>query len=158
MPKGISEEGMVFAARERVVLRNNTDKVLINPSDENSRYHGEEVQPGEEYIYEGPDRGFQELLKEMGAENEGYLGQPFEQNPEMIQLARQKHYTSVKEMVEMEGYDKELTKKRVEEAKKKVNSHKLPEKKPGQKFSGGGRNTTGGGNEIQGDWGDLPKI
>lgn len=156
MAKWISEGGMFFPANERVGLTNNTDKVITNPSAEWSMFYNEEVQPGADYIYEGPCRDALKILREQGLEDLGFLGDHFTQNNDMIELARIKYNKTVEEYAEMMGYNKDKAKELAEKYKKQVFVRLEPKRVPEIKISGGGTNRAGTGGDKAGGLGDIP--
>ena len=141
MPTFISDEGVWVPAKEKVALER------INP----------ETGETEPFIYEGDDRAALEMLKELDLLEQGYMGTHFSENMELFELARSKGYNSVEEYVEKLGYNSEKAKELVAKYKSQHNTHKLPEKVAAKKISGGGTNTAGTGNDMEGGFGDLPK-
>jgi len=140
----ISKNGVMVPAKEKVGLVNNTGKTIT--------VDGKQVAPGEPYVYEGPDRSATEYLKEQGVES---LGRNFWEDPELIGRVRQIHNCSIKEYMEMMGYNEKTT---VDEFNKKLSEvvlHKDPPRKSGNKFNSGGRNTAGNSGHYEGDFGDL---
>lgn len=129
MPKWVSKDGVCVPSKERVAL---TDK------------------NGEPYIYEGPDRAAVEYLKEQGVES---LGVHFSQDPELIARVRQIHNISMKEYMDMCGYDENTTRAKFDKHLNEVNIHENPARKPGLKPRTGGINTAGEGH-YAGDFGD----
>ena len=141
MPTFISDEGVWVPAKEKVALEK------TNP----------ETGEKEPFIYEGPDRAALEMLKDMDMEEQGYMGTHFSENMELFELARGRGYNSVEEYVEKLGYNSKKAKELVAKYKSKYQTHTLPEKIQGKKFQGGGTNTAGTGNDLEGGFGDLPK-
>ena len=143
MPRFVSKEGIWIPKKEKVALEKK------NPETG-------EVEP---YIYEGPDRAALKMLKDMNAEEDGYIGTHFTLNPDMYELARQRGYDNVEEMMEKLGYNakraKEIAQKKLEEYTK----HEAPERKPAAKFRGGGVNTASDSNieDRYGGFGEPPK-
>lgn len=138
MPTFISDEGVWVPAKEKVALER------INP----------ETGEPEPFIYEGDDRAALEMLKELDVD---HLGSHFTENMELFELARGKGYNSVEEYVEKLGYNSNKAKELVAKYREQHNTHKSPEKKVVKKISGGGVNTAGTGNDLEGGFGDLPK-
>ena len=74
MPRFISKEGVWHPAKERVALKNLSGKT--------KKVDGEDVQPGDDYIYEGADRAALFELYKLKVET---LGEDFRKNPEFLQ-------------------------------------------------------------------------
>ena len=152
MPRYISVLGKFVPAKERVVLKNTSKEVLVNPSAEYSKYAGEEVQPGAEFIYEGPDR---KAMTEIWKEGVEYLGQDFRKSPDFLELLRKFGYKNEKEYFKFLGVDVEKEEARALAQSAKVTSHEDPVRVEAIKKLGGGNDTSGGGNERYGGFG-LP--
>jgi len=153
MPRLVSVLGKHYPAKERVVLKNTTKEVFINPSAEYSKYHGEEVQPGAEFIYEGPDRRAMCDLHKEGLE---YFGQDFRKSPEFLEILRKFNFKNEKEYFNFYGINVDEEIKKAEEKTAKITSHELPARVEEIKKLGGGNDTSGQGNERYGGFG-LPK-
>ena len=138
----VSKNGVQVPAREKVALVNNTDKTII--------VDGKSVGPGEPYIYEGPDRSATEYLKENSVE---YLGRPWFEDPEVIGRIRQIHNCSIKEYMDMTGYDEKTTLAEVEKKLSEFVLHSTPVRKPGQRQRSGGADSTGSGKNYEGNFG-----
>jgi hypothetical protein len=95
-------------------------------------------------IYEGPDRAAKEILQE---DNVPSLGMPVENDPQILELARQRGHT-VKEYLE-QNRPTEAEVQAQKEAQSKTVEHKDPPKKRGVKPRGGGVTISGG-------FGDMP--
>ena len=143
MPRYVSKEGVCLPAKEKVSLINNTGKTIT--------VNGKQVEPGEPYIYEGPDRAALEYMKEQGVEQ---LGQHFSKDPEFIARVRQVHNCSMKEYMEMCGYDEKTSNEEFERKFKEVNLHKDSPRKSGNKFASGGKNTAGTSGHYEGGLGE----
>ena len=93
MPNYISKDGIWYVAKERVALKNNSNQTITNPSEEGSKYAGEQVAPGEPFIYEGPDRAsLFELFKIDKTGQVLTMGQDFRDDTDMQDRARQRGY------------------------------------------------------------------
>ena len=158
MPKFISEEGVYVPSIERVALKNKSDETIINPSMEGSKYFGEEVKPGEDFIYEGLDRAAIKMIKEQEGEDAETMGTHFTESTELFELARSKGYDSVEDYVKKLGYNSDKAKAIAAKNKKKINTHSLPPKVKGKKISGGGTNQTGSGGDLMGGFGAEPTL
>lgn len=139
MPRFISHGGVLHPAKERVALR--------NKSDYSFQYNGETIEPGDEFIYEGPDREATKIIHEHGREVVGpdgkkvmALGRDFKTEPEFIDYYRRKlGYKTAEEYLESIGYDQEAETKKFYERASVVNKHDLPRKvKEIEMIAGGG--------------------
>jgi hypothetical protein len=95
-------------------------------------------------MYEGPDRAAMEVLEEKGLET---LGMPVENDPQIMELARQRNQTVKQYMKQNAPLPSQL--KAQEEAQTKVIDHKEAPKKRGVQ-------PRGGGVTIRGGFGDIP--
>lgn len=146
MPKYVSKEGVWYPAKERIALKNLSGKTKI--------VDGKEIQPGDDYIYEGADRAALFELFKAGVET---FGQDFRKNPEFLQAVRNQGFQNVDEFLKAMGYDE---KKALEEFEKKasvIHKDELPEKVKMVQILGGGQDTSGGGQDRYGGFGPQPK-
>lgn len=158
MGQWISLHGKLYPANEKVALRNNSKEKIINPSASWSKYAGEEVGPGEPFIYEGPDRAslFELYLADPTGKTE-YLGMEFYDDPEIQDRARQRGYKSVADYAKAMGYDKTKAEERFKGLVKEISTHDLPKTvKMLRAAESGGYDTSGQGNDAYGDFGDPP--
>ena len=153
MPRFVSVLGKHYPAKERVVLKNTTSEVFINPSAEYSKYYKEEVAPGAEFIYEGPDRKAMCDLHKEGLE---HYGQDFRKSPDFLEVLRKFNFKNEKEYFKFYGIDVDKEVEKAEGNIAKITSHELPAKVEAIKKLGGGNDTSGQGNERYGGFG-LPK-
>lgn len=160
MPNFISRDGIWYVAKERVALKNNSNQKIINPSEEGSKYAGEEVGPGEPFIYEGPDRAsLFELFKTDPSGNVTTLGQHFSDDIQMQDMVRQRGYKSVADYAKTMGYNKEKTDERFSELIAKVETHDLPKKVAMiEAAQSGGMNTAGTDGHMRGGFGEAPFV
>jgi len=159
MPKYISKDGVWHVARERVSLVNNSNQTITNPSEEGSKYFGEQVKAGEPFIYEGPDRAsLFELYKADPSGEMTTFGMDFRDDPDMQDRARQRGYKSVADYAKAVGYNKEKSEARFIEMIAKVDTHSLPERvKMIEAAQSGGMNTAGTEGHRKGGFGEVPK-
>lgn len=154
MPNWISKGGLMYPAKERVALTNNSDKPII--------VDGKEIQPGEPYIYEGSDRAAEYELAQMygvdeeGKPKQGYIGIDCLKDPEMIMRAKQLGYNTVDEYARAMGYNPELAEKQIKEKEKVIVKHEQPKKSEGIRKSGGGTDFSGQGEDVYGGFGNNP--
>ena len=146
MPRFISKNGIWHPAKERIALKNLSGKVKI--------VDGKEVEPGDDYIYEGPDRASLFVLFKEKVET---LGQDFRKNPEFLQAMRNQGFNNVEEYLELVGYDE----KKIEEDFKKnaavVNRGSIAKRVASVKTMGGGVDTAGTGKDKLGGFGPQPE-
>ena len=147
----VSKDGVWYPGKERVSLKNISGKVLTNPSEKGSKYFGEEVQPGDDFIYEGPDRAAMFLLFKEKVET---LGQDFRQNPDMIGIARQFGFKDVNAYAKAMGYDKAKVEEEFLKKASVIAKHDLPAKAKEVLIMGGGQDSSGGGVDIIGGFGE----
>lgn len=145
MPHYISSKGLWFPAKERVALKNLSGKP--------KEVDGEVVQPGEEYIYKGPDRA---ALFDLWKEGVDTFGQDFRKNPEFLQGIRNQGFQNVEDFLKFVGYDEKADEEKFKEKAAKITKHELPKKVKAIEVLGGGQNTAGDGDRY-GGFGDVPK-
>ena len=151
MANWVSDGGLLVPAKERVSLKNHSGKVLKNPSASWSKFAGEEVQPGDDFIYEGEDRA---ALFTLFKEKVDHLGQDFRKNIEMVNLSRQLGYKTVDAYAKAVGYDAEEAAKFFKERAAETVKHELPARAKEVARMGGGSDTSGNGADIIGGFGD----
>lgn len=150
----VSDEGLWSCAKEKVVLKNQSDKPIINPSTE-GKYVGETVQPGEDFVYEGPDR---RAMYELFLAGEEHFGINFRKSPEFLELLRKFNFKTEKEYLKFVGYDTVKAKENFEKNASIVSKHELPKKVKALRELGGGRDFSGQGNDRYGDFGSPPEL
>lgn len=155
MPTFVSKDGVFHPAKERVALRNNSNETIKNPSAEYSKYCGEEVKPGEQYIYEGPDRA---ALFELYLQKQETMGFPFWDDPELVSRVRQLGYKDVKQYAKAMGWNKEKVEEEFVKKASVVTKHELPEKVKAIERLGGGMDTSGQGKNRYGGFGEVPQV
>jgi len=158
MPNFISKDGVWYVAKERVALKNNSNQTITNPSEEGSKYAGEQVAPGEPFIYEGPDRAsLFELFKIDKTGQVLTMGQDFRDDTDMQDRARQRGYKSVADYAKAMGYSKEKIEARFAELIAKVETHDLPKRVAMiEAAQSGGTNTAGTEGHMKGNFGEPP--
>ena len=140
MPRYISKDGVWYAAKEKVSL--------IDHKGTDGR------QPGEPYIYEGPDRA---ALLEFFRAGVEHFGVDFHHDPELLHRVRQLGFKNVAEYAKSVGYDKEKVEKDFDEKAAKVSKHEIPKKVKAIEIMGGGTDTSGGGQDRLGGFGAQPR-
>lgn len=158
MPKFISKDGMWYVAKERVGLINRSNKTVTNPSAEWSKYANEKIEPGQPFIYEGPDRAsLFELFKIDSTGQVLTMGQDFHDDPDMQDRARQRGYKSVADYAKAFGYVKEKSDARFEELIAKVETHDLPKRVQMIEATETGGTDTVGNEHRKGGFGEIPR-
>lgn len=152
MPSFISRGGKWFPAKERVALKNFSDNVIKNPSTD-EKLKNEEIKPGEDYIYAGPDRA---ALFELWKDKVEFLGTDFRQDPEFLQAVRNMGYTSYKTYLKDIGFDEKKMEEDFAKKAEEVNKHELPKRVAAIERLAGGRDTSGGGQDMKGEWKSPP--
>jgi hypothetical protein len=143
----VSKRGQWVPAREEnVAVENKTGRVL--------EVNGKKIQPGEKFIYDGPDREAMLALHKEGVE---HLGQDFKTDPEFLQAVRNKGFDSVEEYLKVVGYDEEKYDKEFETKAYQMKAHEFPKRVKEVVSLGGGKDMSGAGNHIPGGFGDYQK-
>jgi len=143
MPSYVSVEGIFYPAKEKVSLKNITDKP--------KEIDGKIVEPGEPYIYEGADRA---ALFEMYKAGVSEFGGDFRYDSEFLNRIRNLGFKNVKEYLSYVGHDEVTAKEKAEKRAAKVNKHELPAKVKEISQLGGGIDTTGQGQDKYGGFGE----
>jgi hypothetical protein len=154
MAQFISFRGMFFPAIESVSLKYEGKSPI--PKEKLSKYitiAGDVLNPGENFLYKGPDREAMYMLKEQGLE---YLGQDFQHDPEFLQKVRAFNFNTTKEYLEFVGYNEDKDRKRFEGLAQKVSIHELPSREAEDFLLAGGKDSSGD-NDIIGGFGE-PRV
>jgi hypothetical protein len=167
MPSWIADEkGLLHPAKERVGLVNNTGERMKHPTT------GEMIEPGDPYIYDGPDRAamFQwweengkptaEQIKAM-PDDAITMGTDFHTNQEFMDFyAKYRQafgFQNMAEFLTYLGYDEKKQQDRFKNLSQEVKLHELPERVPEIKKVGGGDDRANPGKNIRlGGWGEQP--
>lgn len=128
MPNFISDNGKWYPAKEKVGLE--------NKSDASFEYDGKTIEPGEPFVYEGPDR---EALKELELQGLEFLGKDFRNDPEFLQGIRNMGFQDVEDYLSVVGYNEDKAKKDFKEKASKVKSHEIKERVQAIKVLAGGQ-------------------
>jgi hypothetical protein len=139
MPNYVSEGGVWSPANEKVPL--------IDHEGKDGR------QPGDPYIYEGPDRA---ALYELWLAGEKTFGSDFRHDPEFLLRIKNLGYQGIDDYLTQIGYDPIKEEKKNKEKKEVVLRHEPLKKGKAVKELGGGRDFSGMGGDKLGDFG-LPK-
>ena len=142
-PNYISVDGEFHPAKERVALKNLSGTM--------KEVDGKEIKPGEDYIYEGSDRAALFELYKAGVEK---FGINFHHDAELLHRVKQLGFKDVNEYCKAVGYNKEKVKQEAEEKTAKVTLHDLPAKVKAIEKLGGGIDTSGGGQDKYGGFGE----
>jgi hypothetical protein len=144
--------GVWHPAKERVALKNYSDKTIKNPSTD-EKYKDEEVKPGEDFIYSGPDRA---ALYELWKDKVETLGTDFRKDPEFLQAVRNMGYSTYTKYLKDIGYDEKAANEQFEKEAEIVNMHELPKRVKAIDMLAGGKDTAGGGNDVFGAFKAAP--
>lgn len=151
MPEFVSILGRQFPKHERLGLTNKSDKVIINEYSND----GKPIQPGEDFIYDGPDREAMRIIKQEGGKDATFLGEDFRDDPEFLQSCRNRGFNDVDEYLKNIGFDE---KNSVEEGNKLIEkqvSHTPEEPQEETLIMGGGQDRSGNiDNDSIGGFGD----
>jgi hypothetical protein len=154
MPTFISERGVFHPAKEKVSLKYKGDKKILKkdlPS--GVTIAGDVLNPGDDFLYDGPDRAAMQVLFKEGGDA-GTLGFDFKNDPDFIQMTRTRGFNTVDEYLKSIGYNEEAEKKKFEEKVSKVKAHDIEKKVNEIEVLAGGRDFAGGNNDIIGGFGD----
>ena len=148
MPSFISDGGLWSPAKETIGLINKSVKVI--------KYDGKDIQPGEPFVYVGPDREALKMLNDAGAAT---LGTDFRHDPEFLQAVRNQQFDDVETYLKHIGYDEEAEKKKFNKRSATVKAHEIPNKVEKIKTMGGGKDFSGNkDNDIVGGFGDEKRV
>lgn len=156
MPKYISRAGVLHPAKEKVALKNKTNRPF--------EYKGETIQPGDPFIYEGPDReSINELARASGLEADPNkdiediqvtFGDDFRKDPEFLQATRTMGFTTPAAYLKSIGYDAKKEEERFQRNASIINKHELPQTHRENLIIGGGKDKSGGNQDVIGGFGD----
>lgn len=149
------EKGLWHPAKEKVALTNEGKIPFKHP------ITGEMINPGEPFIYEGPDRAaMYELYQIDKSGSTTTLGENFRTNTEFMEYyGKMKNlfgFQTVDEFLAYLGYSEEEKKKEFDKKASMIKKHELPERVEAVKRLGGGSDTAGGKNIRYGGFGDMP--
>jgi hypothetical protein len=148
MATWVSKRGKLFPARERIALENKSDKAI--------KYNGEIIEPGMQFMYDGPDR---QALKELSESGEDHLGQDFIDSNEFLQMVHESRFKGdVDAYLKSVRYDFDKDEEDFEKRAVEVSSHEIPKKVNEINIMGGGRDMSQGSqgtNDVIGGFGDF---
>jgi hypothetical protein len=151
MPEFVSILGKQFPKHERLALKNKSNEVIINEFSND----GKPIQPGEDFIYDGPDREAMRIIKEEGGPDATFIGEDFRNNPEFLQSIRSQGFNDVDDYLKKIGFNE---KKSVEAGNKLIEkqaSHEPPPLHEESLNMGGGQDRSGNkNNDAIGGFGD----
>ncbi len=150
--KYVSKGGKWYPAKEKVALKNYSDKTIKNPSTD-EKYKDEEIKPGEDYIYSGADRA---ALYELWQSKVETFGQDFRNNPEFLQAVRNMGYSNYKKYLKDIGFDEKKLEEDFAKKAEEVNTHELPKRIKALDNLAGGRDFSGAGQDMKGAFGSPP--
>lgn len=174
MPSWVSDGSARWhPAKESVSLKNISNKaIVVEMKDDAGKIFKRTVQPGADYIYEGPDRAaMYQWWEENGRpsaeemkknESNVTFGEDFKSNTEfMEQYAKFRNmfgFKDVDEYLKYLGFDQVKAQKRFEDNASVVRVHDLPSRSPEIKKLGGGRDYATGKNNVYGGFGDPAEL
>ena len=143
-----SNKGVWSPAKEQVGLINKSDKII--------EYDGKKIQPGQPFVYNGPDR---EALKMLNLEGVATLGTDFRHDPEFRQAVRNQGFEDVEDYLKHIGYDEEADAKKYKEHTAHVKAHEIPKRVAQINTMGGGKDFSGNkDNDVVGGFGDEKRV
>ncbi len=134
MSTWISNRGVLHPAKEEVGLMNKSKEVIKSDFIFGTREEGV-AQPGENFIYRGPDR---EALRELADQGLETLGKDFSKDPEFLQAVRNQGFNTVKDYLKFIGYDEKKEQEKFEERAHSLKSHEISESVKAIKILAGG--------------------
>jgi len=146
MATWVSKEGVWYPAKERVALR--------NLSNETRTVDGKEVQPDEDYIYEGP---YRQACFELWEQKVDTLGTDFRTDPDFIENIRKRGFDSVDKFLEFIGYDPKKADDEFKKKATKVTTHAVEKNVKENKLAGGGVDMSGNQETRYGGFGRAPE-
>ena len=148
MPSFVSNKGLWSPAKEVIGL--------INKSTEVIKYDGKDIQPGQPFVYSGPDREALKMLNDAGAAT---LGTDFLHDPEFRQAVRNQGFENIEDYLKHIGYDEEADTKKFKERTATVKAHEVPSRVAKINTMGGGKDFSGNkDNDIVGGFGDEKRV
>lgn len=167
------ENGICHPAKERVALKNLSGKTItIKTKDVKGIEFTQEIPPGSDYIYEGPDRSAlydwwvqngkpsKEKMKEM--DGKVTIGENFRRNKEFLEsfsVARQAFgFNKVDEYLEYLGYNEKKVKEEFEQKASAITVHDAPKRIEEIKKLGGGSNTANPHEVVFGGFGEPAEL
>jgi hypothetical protein len=154
MPSYVSRGGVWYPQKERTALKNYSNKTIKNPSTD-EKFKDEDIKPGEDYIYSGPDRA---SLFELWKAKVETFGEDFRRNPEFLQAVRNMGYSTYKTYLKDIGFDEAKLEEDFKNNSEKVNTHELPEKVQAIDALAGGRDFSGSGKDMKGGFSQPPDL
>ena len=159
-PTFVSKKGVWYAAKEKVGGLIYKGKKVISKETlpKGVMISGDELRPGDPFIYDGVDREALKMLHEQGYDLQGerVLGVDFRHEPEFLQAVRNMGFQNVKEYLEHMGYNEEEDEKMFKERAERTKSHEVAGKVAALNTLAGGRNIgdPSGETNIIGGFGD----
>ena len=157
MPNFVSKCGELHPAKEKIGLTNLSDKTI--------KYNGETIKPGDPFVYDGPCREAIKVLNIEGRKNkdgELVLGRDFRTDPDFLKAIVNQNYNRGKEGLQEYlndiGFDEKVDSENFNKKIATVKAHEVPKKVKAINALGGGKDFSGQGNDVKGDFGDPPNI
>jgi general stress protein YciG len=148
MPNFVSVGGVWKPRKESAMMTNTFGKTIesefITASD-----GSHVVKPGENFLYNGPDREAVKKIKE-----EGEQGRHFKNDPEFLQAVRNMGFNNVEEYLKHIGYNEKSDKEKQEKLIGITNAHEDPKKVEEILVLAGGKDMSGNkSNDVIGGFG-----
>jgi hypothetical protein len=157
-------DGKWHPGKERVALKNLSGKVItIKQKDRDGKEFTQEIHPGEDYIYDGPDRAaLYELYLIDKTGNTTTIGQDFRSNLEFMEYYGKYRnmfgFNSVEEFLTYLGWDEKKAKEDFDKKASVVKKHELPRRVDMINKLGGGKDTANSGLDKLGGFGDPDEL
>ena len=150
MPEFVSNSGEWTPKKERIALKNKSDEVIVNPHAND----GKPVEPGQEFIYEGPDREAVKMIEETEGKGAKKIGRKFTRDAEFIKAVKTMGFNTVPEYLKFIDYDEAVAEAKFKEVKD-AKSHEPEVKKEEPLITGAGIDQTGNESaDVIGGFGD----
>ena len=148
MPSFVSNKGLWSPAKEEIGLINKSEKVID--------YDGKKIQPGQPFIYNGPDREALKMLEDSGAAT---LGTDFRHDPEFRQAVRNQGFENIDAYLKHIDYDEAVDEKKFKEKTATVKAHEIPARVAKINVMGGGKDFSGDkANDVVGGFGSEKRV
>lgn len=155
MPSFVSDRGFWHPAKENIGLTyKGKEPIPREKLPDSVHIAGAVLNPGDPFIYDGPDRG---ALIHIQRDNQGQIpGRHFRHDTEFLQAVRNRQFNSVDEFLKVIGYDELDEKKKFEEKMSRIQAHEVPKKVAAIEVLGGGRDFSGQGMDVVGEFTEAP--
>lgn len=156
MPTFISKGGILHPAKEKVSLKYKGKNSI--PKDKlpmGVTISGDALNPGDDFLYDGPDRASLNMLYQEEGGEASTLGQDFRNDPEFIQSVRNRGFNTVDEYLKSIGYDDKKEEEKFSKKASSVQAHELEKRVNEIEVLAGGKDYTGSGEDSIGGFGEA---